>query len=323
MEDALGRKITYLRVSVTDLCNLRCKYCMPQEGIRKKEHEQILSLEEIFKIVKASTHLGINKVRITGGEPLVRKGLVRLVEQISNLEQIQDLALTTNGILLKRYANDLKNAGLNRVNISMDTLNEEKYCDITRGGKLKDVLNGIEEAKKVGFFPIKLNIVVIGGFNDDEVIGFAKLTMEENIEVRFIELMPIGQASKWAKKNFLSNIQVKNKLANLIPVYEGDKSSPAQYFKLPQAKGKIGFINPISSHFCKYCNRIRLTADGRLKPCLHSDHEIDVKSILRQDKSEEDLKCIIKNAIMEKPDQHTLNEKNNQPIERDMVRIGG
>lgn len=296
---------------------------MPQEGISKKEHEQILSLEEIFQIVKVSTKLGISKVRITGGEPLVRKGLVSLVEQISSLEQIQDLALTTNGVLLKKYAKDLKNAGLNRVNISMDTLNKEKYRDITRGGELKTVLNGIEEAKKVGLFPIKLNVVVIGGFNDDEIIDFAKLTMEENIEVRFIELMPIGQASKWAKKNFLSNIQVKNKFAKLTPVYEGDKSSPAQYFRLPEGKGKIGFINPISKHFCKYCNRIRLTADGRLKPCLHSDREIDVKSILRKGKLEEDLKSVIESAIMEKPNQHTLNEKNNRPIERDMVRIGG
>lgn len=320
MKDTLGRRINYLRVSVTDLCNLRCKYCMPEKGICKKEHEDILSLEEIFQVVKASVELGIDKIRLTGGEPLVRKGLVELIESIGKLEGVKDLALTTNGIMLKNYAKDLKAAGLNRVNISLDTLSAEKYHDITRGGSLKNVLEGIEEARKVGLEPIKINMVVIGGFNDHEVGDFAKLTTE-GMDIRFIELMPIGQASSWAKHNFISNEQIKNQIEGLIPAYDTDKSSPAKYYKLSGASGKIGFINPISSHFCKYCNRMRLTADGKLKPCLHSDREIDIKAILRENKG--DLRKTIEEAILAKPNKHKLNEKNYKPIARDMVRIGG
>ena len=321
MMDELGRRVNYLRVSVTDLCNLRCQYCMPAEGIQKKvEHRGILTLEEIEQVVKASVKLGINKVRLTGGEPLVRKGIISLIEKIANLPEIKDLALTTNGVLLKDYSKDLKSAGLHRVNISLDTLKEEKYKQITRGGSLKDVLKGIDSARVSALGPIKLNTVVIGGFNDDEINDFAKLTLE-GFDVRFIELMPIGQASSWAKSNFISNGVIKEKLLDIIPVYDSDKSSPAKYYKLPGALGKIGFINPISSHFCKHCNRIRLTADGRLKPCLHSDQEIDVKSILRNGKM--DLAEAIGYAIMMKPNQHTLNDGNHQPISRDMVRIGG
>ncbi len=321
MKDVIGRNINYLRVSVTDLCNLRCIYCMPEEGICKKEHRDILTLEEIFEVIKSSVDLGINKVRITGGEPLARKGVVELIDQISHLEKVKDIAITTNGILLKQYAEALKTAGLKRVNISLDTMDEEKYKQITRGGRLKDVLEGIEEAKKMNFFPIKLNVVVINGFNDEEAVDFAKLTLSENIDVRFIELMPIGQASKWAKRKFISNEVIKERIQGLMPIDHEDKSSPAKYYKLPGAQGKIGFINPISSHFCKECNRIRLTADGKIKPCLHSDQEIDVKSVLRENK--EKLTEVIKNAIMAKPEHHTLNEKNNQAIKRDMVRIGG
>jgi cyclic pyranopterin phosphate synthase len=321
VKDVIGRNINYLRVSVTDLCNLRCIYCMPEEGICKKEHRDILTLEEIFEVIKSSVDLGINKVRITGGEPLARKGVVELIDQISHLEKVKDIAITTNGILLKQYAEALKTAGLKRVNISLDTMDEEKYKQITRGGRLKDVLEGIEEAKKMNFFPIKLNVVVINGFNDEEAVDFAKLTLSENIDVRFIELMPIGQASKWAKRKFISNEVIKERIQGLMPIDHEDKSSPAKYYKLPGAQGKIGFINPISSHFCKECNRIRLTADGKIKPCLHSDQEIDVKSVLRENK--EKLTEVIKNAIMAKPEHHTLNEKNNQAIKRDMVRIGG
>ncbi len=320
MKDTLGRKINYLRVSITDLCNLRCKYCMPEEGVEKVCHNQILSLEETFQVIKASVELGVNKIRLTGGEPLIRKGVINLVNQIASLPGVDDLALTTNGLLLKKYARDLKNAGLNRVNISLDTLNEEKFKQITRGGSLKLVLEGIEAAKEVGLLPIKLNTVVIGGFNDDEIERFAQLTME-GIEVRFIELMPIGQAADWAKSNFISNDAVKDKIKDLTPVYNEDISSPAKYYKLPNATGKIGFINPISNHFCKNCNRIRLTADGKIKPCLHSNQEIDIKTLLREGK--QDIKEVIKTAILEKPNQHCLTEENYKPITRDMVRIGG
>lgn len=321
MKDTLGRNINYLRISVTDLCNMRCRYCMPEEGISKKDHNEILSLEEIFEVVKVASALGVNKVRITGGEPLVRKGLLKLVENIASLGTIKDLALTTNGVLLKKYAKALKEAGLNRVNISLDTLNETKYEEITRGGKLSGVIEGLEEAKKVGLLPLKINVVLIGGFNDGEIREFAQLTVNEPVDVRFIELMPIGQAAGWAKTNFISNHTVKEQISELIPIYAGDRSSPAKYYRLPNGNGKVGLINPISSHFCKYCNRMRLTADGRLKPCLHSNQEVDVKLAVRN--GLKDLQEILAQAILAKPAQHKLNDQDNEPIHRDMFRIGG
>ncbi len=319
MKDRYERKIEYLRISVTDLCNLRCIYCMPEEGIiNKKCHTEMLTLEEIYKIVEASAALGVKKIRITGGEPLVRKGVPGLIKNISKINSINDIAMTTNGLLLKKYAKELKDAGLKRVNISLDTLKEEKYKYITRFGSLKDVLEGIEEAKKVGLLPIKINIVLIGGFNDDEIEDFVNLTIKEDIQIRFIELMPIGQASDWAKENFVPNTLVLDKFKNLEAVPRKDKSSPAEYYKLPGAKGLVGLINPISHHFCANCNRIRLTADGKIKPCLNSDLEIDVKDAL---KNEEDLIKVIKNAIWLKPQKHHLNE--GKSIKRDMMRIGG
>src|SRR5690554_6333722 len=208
MQDTLGREINYLRISVTDLCNLRCKYCMPAEGVCKKNHERILRIEEIEEIVKAAATLGVNKVRVTGGEPLVRKGIVDLIGRIGKIEAIKDIALTTNGLLLKEKALALKAAGLNRVNISLDTLNEEKYRHITRGGELKKVLEGIDEAKRVGLVPIKINTVLIGNFNDDEVADFVSLTLADETDVRFIELMPLGEASGWAKSHFIPNEMV-------------------------------------------------------------------------------------------------------------------
>lgn len=320
MKDTLGRSINYLRISITDRCNLRCRYCMPKEGIFKKGHHDVLSLEETFEVVKTCAELGVNKVRITGGEPLVRIGVTSLIEKISRLESIKDLALTTNGILLGKYAKELKEAGLKRVNISLDTLNEEKYSYITRGGKLEEVLKGIEAAKNVGIQPIKLNTVLIGGFNDDEAEAFIKLTKENPIDVRFIELMPLGQAASWAKKHFVSNSLILDRAKELAPVESDDLSSPAIYYKLPGARGKVGFINPISHAFCGSCNRIRLTADGKLKPCLHSEQEIDVINVIR---SKGNLQEAIVQAINQKPMQHSLNSKDNTPIKRDMYRIGG
>jgi len=320
MKDALGRNINYLRISVTDRCNLRCMYCMPEEGVCKKEHEDILSLEEIYQVVKACAELGIKKVRITGGEPLVRKGLTGLIEKVASLEGIREVALTTNGILLPQYAKELKAAGLDRVNISLDTMNEEKYSYITRMGSLGDVKSGIDAAVEAGLEPIKLNTVLIGGFNDDEIEDLVRLTMDRPIDVRFIELMPIGQAAHWAKKHFISNKEVLQKVSGLQPVQSDDISSPAKYYQLPGAVGRVGLINPISHAFCGNCNRIRLTADGKLKPCLHTETEIDMKELLR---SQQNLTEVIKESILQKPMQHNLNCHDNKPIERDMYRIGG
>ncbi|WIV12573.1 GTP 3',8-cyclase MoaA [Proteiniborus sp. MB09-C3] len=318
MKDAFGRNINYLRISVTDLCNLRCKYCMPEKGICKVEHREVLSLEEIYEAAKIFVSLGVNKIRLTGGEPLTRKGIVNLVERLGKLDGIKDLAMTTNGILLKKYAKDLKSAGLNRVNISLDTLDEKKYSQITRGGRLGDVLEGIEAAKSVGLTPIKINVVLIGGFNVDEIEAFVNLTKTEAIDVRFIELMPVGEASKWAEENFISNEVILDEVSTLEKVERLDPSSPAVYYKLPGAKGRVGIINPISCKFCEYCNRVRLTSQGKLKLCLHSNEEIDLKDKLRQG---EDIEKIIMAAIKQKPESHHLED--GQYITDSMYQIGG
>ena len=291
---------------------------MPEKGVCKVEHGDILTIEEIEQIAKTFVSLGIEKIRLTGGEPLVRNGVLKLVENISKLEGLKDLAMTTNGVLLKKHAKDLKSAGLNRVNISLDTINSKKYSSITRGGRLKDVLEGIEEAQKVGLTPIKINIVLIGGFNDDEVEDFVKLTLTEDIDIRFIELMPIGEASTWALENFLSNEVVLKKVKELYKVEALDPSSPATYYKLPNGKGRVGIINPISCKFCDNCNRIRLTSQGKIKLCLHSNHEVDIKGALRRG---ENIEKLILESINNKPKEHKLED--GQYITKNMVQIGG
>jgi molybdenum cofactor biosynthesis protein A, bacterial len=318
MIDSYGRNINYLRISVTDLCNLRCRYCMPEEGVTKIQYDEILRLEEIYELAKTFVSLGVNKIRVTGGEPLIRKGIINLIENIGKLEGVKDFAITTNGIFLKKYAKDLKDAGLNRVNISLDTLDEKKYSDITKGGCLKDVLEGIKEAKRVGLTPIKLNTVLVGGFNDNEIEDFVNLTKNEEIDVRFIELMPIGQAKDWSLDKFISNKVVLEKVRNLKEVTTQDISSPAKYYKLPNGKGRVGLINPISCKFCDNCNRVRLTADGKVKPCLHSNDEIDLRTPLRNG---EDVKKIIVNLIKNKPKEHNLED--GEYIKRNMIAIGG
>jgi len=326
MKDRLGRDINYLRISVTDRCNLRCLYCMPENGIEKKEHMDILTFEEIFQVAKVCADLGTEKIRITGGEPLVRLGLTGLIEQISSIDGIKDIALTTNGVLLKKFARDLKEAGLKRVNISLDTMDKKRYEYITRGGDISNVLEGIEEALKAGLVPIRINTVLTKDFNEDEIGKFIKLTVNENIDVRFIELMPLGQAAEFAIEHYLPNSVVLERFSELQPAESGDKSSPASYYKLPGAKGRVGLINPISHMFCCNCNRIRLTADGKFKPCLHSDREIDVRGILRNMKLTDKYQALrnaVTEAIQEKPGHHSLNDLFNQPIKRDMYKIGG
>lgn len=291
---------------------------MPKKGIKKIDHSEILRLEEIEEITKVFVELGIDKIRITGGEPLVRRGIINLIEKIGKMDKVRDFALTTNGTLLKKYAKDLKMAGLNRVNISVDTLNVQKYREITRGGNLKDVIEGICEAKKVGLTPVKINTVLIGGFNEDEICDFVNLTKNEEIDVRFIELMPIGEAKDWSIDKFIPSSKVLEKINDLKEVKKNDLSSPADYYKIPNSKGKVGLINPISCKFCENCNRVRITCDGKLKLCLHSDEEIDLKTPLRKG---ENLKEIIINAINKKPKSHHLED--GEHIKRNMVAIGG
>lgn len=308
--DSFQRPINYLRVSVTDRCNLRCIYCMPSTGIKLMSHEDVLSYEEIYKIIAAAASLGINKIRLTGGEPLARLGLPGLIQMIANTSTIDDIAMTTNGILLSRYAAELKEAGLKRVNISLDTLKPDRFEKITRGGKLSNVLEGIETAISVGLNPVKINMVVMAGVNDDEVIDFALKTSSDGWNVRYIELMPV--TNKGVKKpKFISANDIKKRLEALGPLepYKPEVGNgPAKYFKLPKAAGTIGFITPVSEHFCLSCNRLRLTADGKLRPCLMSSEEIDLRQSLRSGASQADLEKLIKQAISKKPLQHHLSD---------------
>ena len=319
MKDSYGREINYLRISLTDRCNLRCEYCMPENGISNKmPPSSMLSLEEIYQITETFVELGISKIRVSGGEPLVRHGAVDLIGSINKIPGVNEVTMTTNGVLLEQYAEELIKAGVKRLNISLDTLDEEKYASITRGGNLHKVLAGIRKAKELGMKPIKINTVLIGGFNDDEIIDFVNMTRDGSLDVRFIELMPIGEAALFAEARFIPNSTIFDKVPGLIPIDRVDMSSPAVYFKLPDGLGKVGLINPISCKFCSSCNRVRLTSTGKLKLCLHSDKELDLRKVLREGG---DLKKAILDAILTKEKEHHLESQ--RYITRSMNSIGG
>ena len=320
--DSFGRGITYLRISVTDRCNLRCIYCMPPEGVPQMSHSEILSYEEIGTIVQAAAQLGVNKVRLTGGEPLVRAELPKLVRMLSQIEGIEDLSLTTNGTILKKYALELKQAGLSRVNISLDTLKADKFRHITHFGELKDVLEGIDAAKEAGFHPVKINTVVMRGVNDDEILDFARMTCQEGWHVRFIELMPFkGVAAFVPSTKLRQHINLLGKLESSMPL---TGTGPATYYRLAGAKGTIGFISPLTeTFFCSQCNRMRLTPDGRLRPCLLGENEIDLKTPLRNDAPMDKLKRLILKAVASKPEHHPLIGDNFRLVKRKMSQIGG
>ncbi|OAT82321.1 GTP 3',8-cyclase MoaA [Desulfotomaculum copahuensis] len=310
MKDGYQREINYLRISVTDRCNLRCVYCMPPEGVPFVPHAEILTFEEICRVVQAATRLGVKKVRLTGGEPLVRLGLTELVRRLAAVPEVDDLALTTNGILLAEKAAALKTAGLRRVNISLDTLDEQRYRRITRGGELRRVWRGIETALALGLQPVKLNTVVVRGFNDDEIIPLARLSLDRPLHVRFIELMPVGTANDWAAEQYISSEEIKDllnrRLGRLQEVRKLSGSGPARYYRLDGAAGTIGFISAVSDHFCARCNRLRLTATGGLRPCLFDRREIDLKAALRRGAGADELAGLIEQAVRSKPDRHHL-----------------
>lgn len=297
---------------------MRCKYCMPEQGIKKSDHDKILSFEAMDKIVESLVKQGINKVRITGGEPLVRKDILKLVERIGSHEGITDFSITTNGMLLKEMAVDLKMAGVNRVNISLDSLNPEKYKEMTRGGELSRVVDGIREAIRIGLTPIKLNVVLIGGFNVDEIESFVELTRVLPIDVRFIELMPIGEVAGWSAENFVTNQIVLERVPKLQRLHDQDANSPAVYYKLPNALGRVGLISPISCKFCSECNRIRLTSEGILKYCLHSDDGLNMKTLLENN---EDLEEAVNRFLLRKPIKHQIEQ--GCYVAHNMVQIGG
>jgi cyclic pyranopterin phosphate synthase len=328
--DAYNRPISYLRISVTDRCNLRCVYCMPPEGVPWRPHEDILRYEEIETIVRAAAELGISKVRLTGGEPLVRPGIVDLVRILARIPGVDDLAMTSNGILLSRYAAPLAEAGLQRVNVSLDTLRPERFERIARrGGRLEDVLAGMEAARRAGLEPIKINTVVMRGMNDDEVVDLARQTMEAGWNVRFIELMPLGNGvladgGWWERVVTAQEIrrQIEAALGELEPAKVSAGGGPARTYRLPGAQGTLGFITPVSEHFCYRCNRLRLTADGQLRPCLLSDQEIDLRTPLRQGADVEQIKALLLQGIERKPMRHHLDECQ-MPASRVMSEIGG
>lgn len=325
MNDNFAREINYLRISVTDLCNLRCRYCMPEEGIDNKlGHQKILRLEDYARIVKVATRAGIRKVRLTGGEPLVRKNLVQLVRFIADIPEIDDIAITTNGVLFPRVAREMKAAGLNRINISLDSLKEERYGYITRAGNLSQAKLAIFKALELGLNPVKINMVVIKGFNDDEVIDFARMAHEYPLHIRFIEFMPIGDLLFWQKDRLMEADMIKAmiekefklKIANDI-----QGNGPARYYQTEGGQGSIGFISPMSNHFCSRCNRIRMTADGMLRGCLYEKQETDLKPALAI--GDEEILRLINQTIKKKPARHHMNEGWGKENERKMYQIGG
>ena len=325
LSDSFQRPINYLRISVTDRCNLRCIYCMPADGIRLISHDDVLTFEEIHTVAQAAAELGISKVRITGGEPLVRSGLPELIRMLARIDAIDDISLTTNGTLLSGYAAELKQAGLRRVNVSLDTFKPERFEFLTRGRSgLGNVLEGIAIAKSVGLNPVKINVVVMAGINDDELLDFAAKTIDEGWHVRFIEFMPV--AGEAINNQYLFPVREIRKrletLGELEPCLPGVGNGPAKYFRLPHASGTIGFITPVSEHFCVQCNRLRLTADGKLRPCLLAEEEVDLKQPLRSGISSTRLKQLIAETIARKPLCHHL-DKGYVPKDRPFSQVGG
>ncbi|MBQ8237641.1 MAG: GTP 3',8-cyclase MoaA [Oscillospiraceae bacterium] len=317
MIDQYGREITYMRLSVTELCNLRCRYCMPEEGICKKDHAQMLTEDEMITAVEAAASLGIRKLRITGGEPLVKKNIVSICRRAAAVEGIQEVCLTTNGILLPRMAKDLREAGVKRLNLSLDTLDPAKYAYITRIGTLEDFWTGFHAALDAGFEKVKINAVLIGGFNDDEILSLAELTRQYPVDMRFIEMMPMYDSGDFREASFVPYTRVLEALphAQAVPADGG----VAKLYRLPGAMGNIGLISPLNAHFCGTCNRIRLTADGKIKPCLHSADEYSLKGL-----DFDGMKAELEKAIWNKPQWHgDLDAVNRSKAGRNMNQIGG
>lgn len=337
--DSFGRRVDYLRISLTDRCNLRCVYCMPSEGVKWKPREDILSYEEIERFAAAAVDEGISKIRLTGGEPLVRPGVVGHVRNLLEATGVEAVALTTNAVLLPRFASELREAGLRRVNISLDSLDPEAYASVTRGGKLEDALAGIEAAFEAGFDPVKLNVVVVRRLRQD-LLGFARMTLDRPLHVRFIEYMPIGGSGEdescgsdggWTADDEVPSDEVLSRLAaegaaagfGELEAVARDSApggwGPARYYRFPGALGTLGVISPLSHHFCGQCNRLRLTADGKLRPCLFSDEEIDVRELLRTGADDELLREVVRQALAAKPESH----EHRVGTRRRMSQIGG
>ncbi|MBF7096969.1 GTP 3',8-cyclase MoaA [Alkalibacter mobilis] len=319
MIDVYGRTIEYLRISVTERCNLKCMYCDPDGENCIRQEERKLTPEQIEQITRSMARIGIKKVRVTGGEPLVRDDICDIVSRIAAIDGIQDVSMTTNGINLGKYAKDLKKAGLKRINISLDSLNEDRFKRITGGGVLQKTLNGIDKAIEAGLSPIKINTVLIKGVNDDEIDDFIELTKSKPLECRFIELMPIGDFGEKNSDKIVVNQDIISARPKLQYLEKTDKGAPAEYYKIPGYLGKVGFISPMSHKFCGDCNRIRLTSDGKIRPCLGNNGEIDIMDTLKNDP--DSLDKLIEDIVYNKPGGHHFGEKYSSS--RSMNRIGG
>ncbi len=325
--DRFQRKITYLRISITDRCNLRCRYCMPSGIISKLDHTKILSYEQILRIAKIVGNLGITKIRLTGGEPLVRKGVYDLISQLTEMKLFKDISLTTNGVLLGEGLERLKQAGIKRLNISLDTLNQEKFRWITGRDEFKRVWGAIQKAYEMGFSPLKINVVVIRNFNENEILDFARLSQEFPFHIRFIEYMPISPNKNMDYRlNHVPTSEIKetiSEIGELIPVAKGILDGPAERFRFKGALGEIGFISPMTNHFCPTCNRLRLTAAGRLRPCLLSNFEVDIKAPMDLGCSDKDIADLFMKAIFIKPNAHPMAQEKSESFSGQMSSIGG
>jgi len=315
MTDRIGRTIDYLRLSVTDLCNYRCLYCMSAEGVEKRSHAEILSIEEFAEIARAAVDCGVHKIRLTGGEPLVRRGVTELCRRLREFPELRELTLTTNGSLLPRLAVPLREAGVDRLNVSLDTLDPGKFEKITRLGTLAEVMDGLRAAEEAGFRRTKLNTVLIGGFNTDEIADFVALTRDRPLGVRFIELMPIGVCTDWPEERFVSADEVLRAVPALEPA---GSDGVAALYRVPGYAGTVGLIRPMSHRFCAGCSRIRVTSDGRLKPCLHSAAEFPLRGL-----HGEALREAILRGVAAKPERHHLSEERRSGTGRCMNEIGG
>lgn len=325
--DGYQRRVDYLRLSVTDRCNLRCTYCMPSGGLRFMPHDAILRYEEMLRLVRITTGLGIRKVRVTGGEPFVRRGIVSFLERLCAIPGVDDVSVTTNGVLLESMAQDLWDAGIRRINVSLDTLQPQKYAAITGLDAFHAVWRGLCAALDRGFSPVKINVVAMKGINDDEIQTLARLTLTYPFHVRFIELMPFQPDSY--EERYLSSDLVMEKITSvgtLIPCSSANGNGPARYYQFPAAPGKIGLISPMSHHFCPTCNRLRITAEGSLRACLFADRDVDLRHSLRNGASDQDIARLILGAIATKPEKHRLHEGSvprRKCLSRPMTSIGG
>ena len=322
--DTFGRQVRYLRLSVTDRCNLRCTYCMA-EDMTFLPKQKVLSLEEMILVSKAFVELGVEKVRLTGGEPLVRNGLVELAQELNRLPGLKELVMTTNGVLLDKFAQPLKDAGVSRLNISIDSLRADRFKSMTRFGKLDDVLRGIEAAQEAGFEKIKLNSVILKGSNDDEVLPLVGFAIEKGLDISFIEEMPLGEiGSHQRDETAFTSESIKAQIIKEFQLEKADHvdlaSGPSRYFKLGKSNSKVGFISPISDNFCSSCNRVRLTAEGLLLLCLGNEHSLDLRSVVRNDPSS--LKEQILASMQRKPERHYFDPKD-ITVRRHMSVTGG